>query len=44
MLCKGPETEQEKDEKVTQPVFYDLFFIGKTSEMLGLAKILMKRQ
>ena len=43
MTCTGLETEQEKDENTTQSVFYDLFFVGKTSEMVEVAKVLMKR-
>ena len=38
LLCTGLKTE-----KVPQTVFYDLLFIGKTSEMSEVAKILMKR-
>ena len=43
LSCTGLETEQEKDENTTQSVFYDLFFVGKTSEMVEVAKVLMKR-
>ena len=43
LLCTGLKTETEKDEKVPQPEFYNVLFIGKTSEMSEVAKILMKR-
>ena len=43
LLCTGLKTEQEKDGKIPQAVFYDLLFTGKSSEMSEVAKILMKR-